>query len=581
MVNGNPAQISVSASDDNALASVVCSDGNQSITLSLSQGTSYTGELPTLSYGSQSVTCTASDADNLSASSTASFDVLPNDDDVVDAARAFCGSGDFTEGASQNALSTIGSCKNALDETIGFTRGASPSSFNGAPTTLVGQNNPQYVIGISEQDINVNGVNIPAAGDVFAAEVLTQSELDAVASQTTFTAINVVIDDNMSTGLVSYTINGDVELKGKTAQVACCDFDLTLSSSGLHQLSEQTLSAGTFDEGSTTLTCTQTVAGASGTDVSSTLYGTVVVEKRVTPNSAPSISDTVNVEFDQFLADGMTPRDSSSYRVSAVSVSDESGLASVSVSINTVSGMIAPQTLMDEGNGVYTLSTLRDYGDEQVYVSITAIDIFNSESSFESSAVLIDKNDLPACVQNTIPEYTQGEGMVDVADSVNCTDAEGDVISMTPNQIDITEQTATGTYNTTVAVNDALGLARGTDDVSIAVQYTVIEKENSAPTIDDVGSFDGSTSSYNTFYDPVTVNLTTPTCADIDLDDTLTVNVYKNGELVDTVLPPGSIYSVTHPRDTVIYDSFSAECTDGKAQSRRVSKNLEIFSSFN
>ncbi|MEC8339062.1 MAG: hypothetical protein VXZ40_00425 [Nanoarchaeota archaeon] len=107
----------------------------------------------------------------------------------------------------------------------------------------------------------------------------------------------------------------------------------------------------------------------------------------------------------------------------------------------------------------------------------------------------------------------------------------------------------------------------------------VIERQNSAPTIDIVNDFDGTESRYNTAYNSVTVDLTTPTCNDIDTGDTLSVNVYRNGTFVENVVP-GSVTSFIYPEISDGIDTITSRCFDGEEESSDAQKVLRIFASF-
>lgn len=162
--------------------------------------------------------------------------------------------------------------------------------------------------------------------------------------------------------------------------------------------------------------------------------------------------------------------------------------------------------------------------------------------------------------------------------------SSSDIITIDDNDVVIDASgLSAGDYNIT-----ALGTAgcniEGCNDVfaksvsSDAVTLRVTERANTAPTIDEVNDFDGSESQYNTAYNSVTIELTTPTCTDVD-GDTLSVNVYQNDVFIENVQPSDTV-TFSYPEISDGVDTIAAKCFDGDLESSEATKTLRISFSF-
>ena len=429
--NGSSIPLNIIVTDDNGPLTVSCSDGTNSVELSNASGNEFTGSLPTTSFGTKDVTCTASDGELSLSSTPVSVDVLPNAEDITSTLRDNCVS-DFLEEASQNGLAELGSCFNeSTQERIGYTLGSLSSTqeaFNQAPHTLEGTVNPHYVTSVST---SVNGVDISPVGTVFASEELNQTQINENGT-TQYNAILATITDNIGTGSVSYSISGDFAMEGKTPEIACDDLTLTADENNVHTLSEETLSANnTFTDLETILLCSQSVSNTSGSDETSSLNGNIRIEYRLVENTAPEVTIT-STNYSSTLGDG-TPRDIGEVCAS-ITATDPSGIESLVAEVYSVSGTVDPQT-MSLNNGQYCAS-LENLGDESMFIRATATDTIGDSTVIDSPVYAIDKDNAP-----TIELLGSFDGMeldyntalksvmVDLT-TPTCLDSEGDLTSV-------------------------------------------------------------------------------------------------------------------------------------------------------
>ncbi|SNY49748.1 hypothetical protein SAMN06297280_1528 [Arsukibacterium tuosuense] len=191
-----------------------------------------------------------------------------------------------------------------------------------------------------------------------------------------------------------------------------------------------------------------------------------------------------------------------------------------------------------------------------------------------STSVTIHPNTPPVCAY-TGPALTFTEGDANYtisSNDISCNDAEDDSVSLSNLTINLAGRTA-GTYSHGITASDER------TNIDVSINYTVSAPANTAPTIADVGSFDGSESQYNTAYAPANINLTAPTCADDNAGDTLSVNIYKNGSF-DRSVSSGASFTVNYPISFVAVDNFSARCYDGNLESSVANIRIVIYESF-
>ena len=390
-------------------------------------------------------------------------------------------------------------------------------------------------------------------------------------------------------GLVCDINGSGFEIGSKVDSLTCDGEDIPLAgvdgnvSTFGYSTNEQIRS--NFNNGETTL---ENCVAKNGT-LENVLNGSIRVT--ITEAQGPGINATVNSSITN--EDGSIPE----YALTSASITLEDGVQYTL--IKTIDGVSSEanfdelHSVIDANEICYSVRAQDSNGnvsnESLGCYDVTQVTLSSEGGEFDGSSTEVTQGD-GAQVSISAPTYSVGSGNLSIGLEAKLNGSSSSNVRVDGYDVIVdTSDLDVGSYAVSVDGTASCDTQKYTpqqcnsdfEERLTSGTYTIniTQRQNSAPTIDMVNDFDGTESRYNTAYNSVTVDLTTPTCNDIDTGDTLSVNVYKNGTFVENVVP-GSVTSFTYPEISDGIDTITSRCFDGEEESSDAQKVLRVSFSF-
>jgi len=162
-----------------------------------------------------------------------------------------------------------------------------------------------------------------------------------------------------------------------------------------------------------------------------------------------------SVVYSATLADGITARDIGGVSISFTSTDVNESAATLTTVGTISSALLNVSTDLTSNNGKLEGSLLSLAGASDAVISLSVTDSDGGSDDAPQSIGIVDLNDAPVCSPVSLTQdYANGDsnGTVELIDSKNCLDGEGDSFSLENNLLDTNVE---GSYSQTVRVKDS------------------------------------------------------------------------------------------------------------------------------